>query len=209
MFGIENYTAFIIAGIILNLTPGADTIYILGRSVAQGKKAGYMSVYGIVTGCLVHILLAAFGLSAILSHSTTAFLMIKYAGVAYLLYMGIKIFVDKDEKLSESLKNEELSYIKIYRQGMFTNLLNPKVALFFMAFMPQFINPAYAEGSLPFIILGLTFLATGTIWCLFLAYASSYITKKIRTNEKTGRFLKKINGLIFIGLGVKLFFQKR
>jgi RhtB (resistance to homoserine/threonine) family protein len=210
MFGIENYFGFIIAGVILNLTPGSDTIYILTRSIGQGKKAGYFSVYGIVTGGLIHTMFASFGLSIILAKSALAFSIVKYCGVAYLIYLGIKMIVDKSSIFENNdSKIERLDLKKIYRQGVLTNVLNPKVALFFLAFLPQFINPDYAQGAIPFLILGLTFMTTGTIWCLFLAYSSSMITKTLRKNDKIGKVMQKLSGLIFIGLGLKLLTNKQ
>jgi RhtB (resistance to homoserine/threonine) family protein len=210
MFGIENYAGFILAGIILNLTPGADTMYILTRSVAQGRRAGYYSVYGIGTGVLIHTLLASFGLSIILAKSATAFLIVKYMGVAFLVFLGIRMIVSKGNSFdSKRQKLETMNLKKIYRQGVITNVLNPKVALFFLAFLPQFINPHHAQGALPFLMLGITFLTTGCIWCFFLAYASSLMTKTLRANERIGKIMQKISGFIFIGLGVRLLLIKK
>jgi len=210
MFGIENYIVFLIAGVILNLTPGSDTIYILTRSIGQGKKAGYFSVFGIVTGGLIHTVFASFGLSIILAKSALAFSIVKYCGVTYLIYLGIKMIVDKSSIFENNdTKIERLDLKKIYRQGVLTNVLNPKVALFFLAFLPQFINPDYVQGAIPFLILGLTFMTTGTIWCLFLAYSSSLITGTLRKNNKIGKVMQKLSGLIFIGLGLKLLTNKQ
>ncbi len=210
MFGIENYIGFIIAGVILNLTPGSDTMYILARSISQGRKAGIYSVLGISTGGLIHTVFASFGLSIILAKSATAFAIVKYLGVAYLLYLGIKMIIDKKNSLSASSEDKnQLDLKKIYRQGVITNVLNPKVALFFIALLPQFINPDYAAGTLPFVILGVTFMTTGTLWCLFLAYAASLVTKILRNNNKVGMMMQKISGLVFIGLGIKLLTQKQ
>lgn len=210
MLGIDNYLGFIIAGVILNLTPGADTMYILTRSISQGKRAGIYSVYGIGTGVLIHTILASFGLSIILAKSATAFLIVKYMGVAYLIYLGIRMILTKSNTFdNDKQKLEKLDLVKIYRQGVITNVLNPKVALFFLAFMPQFINPQYAKGALPFLTLGLTFLTTGTVWCLFVSYSSSFITETLRRNDKIGKYMQKISGLIFIGLGLKLLFTKK
>jgi threonine/homoserine/homoserine lactone efflux protein len=210
MFGIENYFGFIIAGVILNLTPGSDTMYILTRSIAQGKKAGYFSVYGIVTGGLIHTMFASFGLSMILAKSALAFSIVKYCGVVYLIYLGIKMIADNSSAIErKDSEIERLNLKKIYRQGVLTNVLNPKVALFFLAFLPQFIDPDYVQGAIPFLILGLTFMTTGTIWCLFLAYSSSMITGTLRKNDKIGKIMQKLSGLIFIGLGVKLLTNKQ
>lgn len=210
MFGIENYLAFILAGLLLNITPGSDTIYILSRSIAQGKKAGIASVLGVSTGGLVHTILAALGLSIILAKSAIAFSIVKYAGVAYLVYLGIKMIIDKKKLFdneNEGFENSDLW--KIYRQGVVTNVLNPKVALFFLSFLPQFINPEYASGPVPFLILGATFMTTGTLWCLFLAWTASLITKTLRNNQKVGNFLQKFSGVVFIGLGLNILFDKR
>ena len=205
MFGIEYYYVFIVAGIILNLTPGADTMYILTRSIAQGRKAGFYSVLGTSTGGLIHTIFASLGLSILLAKSATAFAVVKYAGVAYLVYLGIKMLIDRNNAFNgDAGVMEQTDLKKIYRQGVLTNVLNPKVALFFLAFLPQFINPSYAEGTLPFLLLGLTFLTTGTVWCLFLAYAASLITSTLRSNNRIGMLMQKVSGLIFIGLGVKL-----
>lgn len=210
MFGIENYLAFILAGILLNITPGSDTIYILSRSIAQGKKAGIASVLGVSTGGLVHTILAALGLSIILAKSAIAFSIVKYAGVAYLVYLGIKMIIDKKKLFDNENKSFENSDLwKIYRQGVVTNVLNPKVALFFLSFLPQFINPEYANGPVPFLILGSTFMITGTLWCLILAWAASLITKTLRNNQKVGNFLQKFSGVVFIGLGLNILFDKK
>ncbi len=203
MTGIENFWGFVIAGLILNITPGSDTMYILTRSISQGKKAGIASVLGISTGSLVHTLFATIGLSAILATSAIAFNIVKYLGVVYLIYLGIKALIDKtkmDDSIS-SIKND--ATLKIYREGIFTNILNPKVALFFMSFLPQFINPESATSS-TFLILSITFITTGTLWCLFLAYSASFFSRKIRENPKIEMILKKVSGLIFISLGAKL-----
>ncbi|AYF05094.1 MULTISPECIES: LysE family translocator [Bacillus] len=202
MYGIINYEVFLLTGILLNLIPGADTMYIVGRSISQGRKAGVYSVFGIITGSLVHTLLVAFGLSIILTKSIVLFNTIKVIGVIYLVYLGIKMILDKTNVAFQASSNK-LNIRKIYVQGLLTSLTNPKVSLFFIAFLPQFIDTK-ASGPMPFIILGLTFTVTGLLWCLFVAYFSSYVTEKLRGNQKVGMILNKITGLIFIGMGLKL-----
>lgn len=203
MFGTENYGAFIVSGIILNITPGADTMYILGKSMAQGRKAGVLSVLGISSGSIVHTVLAAFGLSIVLQRSLIVFTLVKYLGVAYLVFLGFKTLLSKPTRsLAGDSKKE--SYFSIYRQGLLTNILNPKVALFFLAFLPQFISIDNSYGALPFIILGLTFVCTGTIWCLGLALFSSFASSKLRDNEKLSKGMNKVAGVTFVGLGLNL-----
>jgi len=209
MIGIDNYIGFLIAGIIMNLTPGSDSIYIITRSVSQGRKAGIYSVLGIGSGAIVHIILAAFGLSSILAKSVLLFNLIKWIGAGYLIYMGFKTLFDKSD-LFENNKTEfeTVNLTKIYKQGFLTNLLNPKVAIFFMSLLPQFIEPEFANNSTPFLILGLTFLATGMSWCLILACSASYMTKTLRQNDTIGKIMKKVSGFVFVTLGMQLIFKK-
>ena len=210
MFGIINFETFLIAGLILNLTPGADTMYILGRSITQGKKAGVLSALGISTGAIFHIIFATLGISIILEKSAIAFEIVKYVGAAYLIFLGFKAILKKtDEKFELSKENQVTNYRKIYISGVFTNILNPKVALFFLAFLPQFIDPSYEVNYLPFLILGITFLTTGTIWCLILALFASKLSNQIRKNYKIKNWLDKITGVLFLTLGIKLALTKK
>jgi len=209
MMGIENFATFLIAGIMLNLTPGQDTMYILGRSVSQGHKAGLFSALGIATGSIVHTITAAAGLSAIIMSSSLLFQLIKYAGAAYLVYLGIQAFISK-----ETLNLVKISYPNglnlcgIYRKGIITNVLNPKVAIFYLAFLPHFIDPAYPYIFIPFILLGVAFTITGTIWCIVIAYASSFFASTLQTNPKASQWIRKASGALFIGLGLKVALEK-
>jgi len=207
MMGIQHYETFLLAAILLNITPGNDTIYILSRTIAQGRKAGIMSVLGIGTGSLVHTFFAAIGLSVIIAQSPVLFNIIKYAGAAYLFYIGVSMILSKSPVINLiTPKNEK--YHKIYLQAVLTNVLNPKVALFFISFLPQFIDPTYSNHYLSFIILGLSFTITGTLWCLLLALFASVISGALIKNNKTGSYLTKACGFILIGLGVKVALAK-
>jgi len=209
MFGITNFTAFVIAGILLNLTPGSDTMYVLGRSISQGKKAGIMSVFGISTGCLVHTVLAAFGLSFIIAQSDLVFNIIKYAGAIYLCFLGVRMIQKQTGVEVEIGTSQRKKYWRIFFSGIFTNVLNPKVALFFLAFLPQFVKSSQVNSPLPFLILGLTFIVTGTIWCLILVLFSSLMAERLKRNNKLKNWLEKIAGSVFIALGLKLAFQTK
>ncbi len=202
MYGIENFGLFLLSGLMLNITPGADTMYILGRSISQGKKAGIMSVLGISSGSVLHTLLASFGLSIILAESVFAFNIVKYAGATYLVYLGLKALLSPNTFILDKAKTDNM--LRIYCQGMITNLFNPKVALFFIAFLPQFIITNNNYGPLPFLLLGITFIITGTLWCIMLAICSSFATKKFRENEKILSLINRLTGTLFIGLGLKL-----
>jgi RhtB (resistance to homoserine/threonine) family protein len=209
MFGIENYIGFIAAGILLNITPGADTMYILTRSVAQGKRAGVVSVLGISSGLIVHVVSAACGLSILLKTSATLFTAIKWVGAGYLVFLGFQMLRQSATVLAQNPDSgEPMRLGKIYRQGIITNVLNPKVALFFLSFLPQFVRPESAHSFMPFLVLGSTFLITGTAWCLFLAYAASMMTAGLRRHSRAGKFLHKLSGLVFVGLGLQLAFKR-
>lgn len=216
MFGIENYLGFVMAAILLNLTPGSDSMYIITRSISQGSRAGFYSVLGIISGILVHTLLAALGLSIILANSPLAFMIVKYIGASYLCYLGVKMLMSKQQPLiAESLQeNEKSSFAKtldhwqIYKQGVLTNTFNPKVALFFLAFFPQFIDASYAYNMVSFIVLGLTFAVTGFIWCLCLALLASKFSENLRKNPAIEVLLNRVSGVVFIGLGIKLLTEK-
>ena len=216
MFGIENYLGFILAAVLLNLTPGTDSVYIITRSISQGQKAGLYSVLGITSGSLIHTLLAALGLSVLLASSPMAFMIVKYIGAAYLCYLGLKMLLSKPpsaivNNLSKDkaiLNQQKIDNWQIYKQGVLTNLFNPKVALFFIAFFPQFIDAHYAYGTVSFLILGLTFASTGLIWCTCLALLAARFSKKLREKPSIETILNKISGIVFVGLGIKLLTEK-
>ncbi|MGP5076156.1 LysE family translocator [Psychrobacter celer] len=216
MFGIENYLGFVLAAILLNLTPGTDTMYIITRSVSHGSAAGFYSVLGIISGILVHTVFAALGLSIILINSPLAFTIVKYIGASYLCYLGIKMLMSKQPSLlanhlpksSPSAPANSIAHWQIYKQGVLTNVFNPKVALFFLAFFPQFIDPSYAHSALSFLILGLSFALTGFLWCSCLALLASKFSADLRKNPAIEVLLNKISGVVFIGLGVKLLTEK-
>ncbi|MEO5892290.1 MAG: LysE family translocator [Ferruginibacter sp.] len=205
MPGIVHFETFLITGILLNLTPGNDTLFILSRSIAQGKKAGIMSVLGISTGSLIHTSLAAFGLSVIIARSILLFNIVKYAGAAYLVYMGIKMIIDRSGlNFDVHVGLTETNYRKIYRDAVFTNVLNPKVAMFFIAFLPQFIDPSYQHSVLPFLALGITFTITGAAWCAILAIFSASIFSVLRKKRAFSSYLNKTCGAVLIALGIKV-----
>lgn len=205
MTGIIHFETFLLTGILLNLTPGSDTVFILTKSIGQGRKAGIISALGIGTGSIIHTIFAALGLSLVIAKSLLLFNIIKYAGAAYLLYIGYKMLTNKTQlNANEITINPSVEYWKIYRDGIFTNILNPKVALFFIAFLPQFIDSSLKNTVLPFLTLGTTFITTGTIWCLILATFASSIFSKLKENRKISKYINKICGLTLFGLGIKM-----
>ena len=204
MFGIHDFGLFLAAGILLNLTPGPDTVYILGRSIAQGREAGIASALGISLGSIFHTCAAALGLSAILATSALAFGTIKLIGGAYLIFLGVKMILDRRKQLNLPSNFRRRTTVAAFRQGVLTNILNPKVALFFLAFLPQFIDPASNAKVPAFILLGLTFVTTGTIWCLTLAWFASAFSERLRANEIISQWLNRTAGALFLFLGLRL-----
>ena len=204
MFGIHDFGLFLITGILLNLTPGPDTVYILGRSIAQGREAGIASAFGISVGSVFHTSAAALGLSAILATSALAFGTIKLIGGAYLVFLGIKMILEKRKQLSLPSNFRRHTTVAAFRQGILTNILNPKVALFFLAFLPQFIDPGSTAKVFAFLLLGFTFVTTGTIWCLILAIFASVFSERLRKNETVAQWLNRTAGALFVFLGIRL-----
>ena len=204
MLGIHDFGVFLTTGIILNLTPGQDTLYILGRSMAQGRNAGVASALGIAAGALVHTLAAALGLSALVAASATGFLAVKIAGAAYLVFLGLRMLLSRASPASIPTGFASSGFLPVFRQGLLTNVLNPKVALFFLAFMPQFIGADSPSKFLAFITLGLCFSFTATLWCLCLAWFSSLISHRLRASAAFGTLLHRTAGAIFVFLGIRL-----
>ena len=203
MFGTHDYVIFLLAGIALNLAPGQDTIYILSRSIAQGRVVGIASVFGVGAGCTIHVIAAAVGLYSVIALSPAVFFLITLAGALYLIYLGIITWTRRTVPNPESLLHDTSGGVWLaYRQGMTTNLLNPKVAMFFISFLPQFIDPVSNLGFISFLFLGGTFLCTGMIWCLFLALCASAVADTLRTNPRIQTGFDGITSLIFICLGV-------
>jgi threonine/homoserine/homoserine lactone efflux protein len=210
MLGIQNYPIFVLSGIILNMTPGVDTMYIIARSLSQGTKAGIFSVLGISSGGVIHTLLVAFGLSAIIMISPQAFVILKYIGAGYLAFLGINTIIRlKNETGETRILVEKRSVFEIYRNGLITNLTNPKVVIFFMTFLPQFINTQTKNGPVPFLLLGFTFVTTGTVWCLFIALAAGRFGEFIRKNVVVHYTLNTLTAIIFIGLAINLIMAKK
>ena len=207
MIGITSFGLFLLTAFLMNITPGTDTVYSVNRSVSQGRKVGIYSVLGISTGALVHTFMAAIGLSVIITTSVVLFTLIKLIGAGYLIYLGVRMLMQKSSNF-QLANTKNMSIKKIYIQGLLTNVTNPKVALFFISFLPQFISGDNTYGPLPFIILGLSFVLTSTAWCLLVSIFASFTTKKLRNNPKVELILNKITGVIFIGLGIKLFRTK-
>lgn len=205
----ENLYLFFVASLMLNLTPGNDMIYVASRSFSQGVQAGVYSAIGIFLGCFVHILAAIFGLSIIVAQSAFLFELIKFAGAAYLVYLGIKTLLTKSQFTKGIVKLPYIDKRKLVKQGILTNALNPKVAIFFLSFLPQFINPSSGNFELQLFGLGIWFAVQGTLILIIIACLLGKTTDIIKNNPKVWMIQEKITGLILIGLGLKLALTSR
>jgi len=201
---------FLSAAIAINITPGPDMIYILSRTIAQGRKIGIASSFGVCSGALVHIFAAAFGLSAILATSAMAFSVIKYVGAAYLVYLGIQAFRSKGVSFDIPVKKQvQSTFWKAYRQGALIDILNPKVAIFFMAFLPQFVRPELGHASAQILILGFLVNLVGVIIESFLVLTAAQTTTFFRNNSHFTTWIDRVLGSVLIGLGIRLAFTKQ
>jgi len=211
MLGTHDLALFVLACLLLNITPGPDMMYIIGRSTGQGWKAGAAATFGVSAGCSVHIAAAALGISALLTASATAFTILKLAGAAYLIYVGISMIRSPRIKTADrSVPNvlpfgtRDLSPVlwPVFWQGFLTNALNPKVALFFLAFLPQFIEIDAPVKPLAFLFLGAIFTFTATLWNLFVAWTAARMSTALASRAVA--WSQRLIGGFFVILGVRL-----
>ena len=197
----EVFAAFAVASLALLIVPGPSVLYIVTRSVDQGRSAGLVSVLGIHTGSVVHVAAAALGVSAILASSAVAFGVVKYVGAAYLIVLGIRTLRDRhEERPSGALRGRSLG--RVYAQGVVVNVLNPKTALFFLAFLPQFVDVSKGAVTAQIVILGLTFILLGFASDGSYALVSARISRRLSSRPRSGALRRWLPGLTLIGLGV-------
>ncbi len=204
MFGIHDLALFILSGVLLNLTPGADVAYIVSQSAARGWRAGFVAALGISAGCLVHVCAAALGLSAILATSATAFTIVKLAGAAYLIWIGISMWRSNGNGKKDVGEVRQVSRRKVFSQGFLTNVLNPKVALFFLAFLPQFVSADSSSKPLAFLILGAIFTFNSTFVNWGWAWSASRAAALLKGGGRYTHWIKRAAGTLFVGLGIRL-----
>jgi len=207
--GIDNLGLFIVAGVLLNLTPGPDVLYIMSHALKSGWRAGSMAALGITAGCFVHAGAAALGVSALLAASSTAFSILKWLGAAYLVYVGWSMLgVGQQQPVAQEasvvMAGERQPLGRVFINGFWTNVLNPKVALFFLAFLPQFIAPGAPNKSLSFMLLGLIF-NFNSLWVnLAYAWVGAALSQQFTALRNGMRWLERGAGAMFIGFGLKL-----
>ncbi|WKA27893.1 LysE family translocator [Bradyrhizobium roseum] len=203
--GIHDLWLFILSGLLLNITPGPDTAYIIGRSLQLGWRGGAAAVTGISTGCLVHVFGAAIGLSALLMTSSAAFTVLKWAGAAYLLLTGVQMLLSRARPPAEAaVAGNATSLSRVFWQGALTNVLNPKVALFFLAFLPQFVTAESSHKTLAFLTLGLIFITGGTLWCFAVAAFAARAAGRIRRSAGAMAWINRALGGLFVYLGIRV-----
>jgi threonine/homoserine/homoserine lactone efflux protein len=205
MLGIHDLWLFVGAGLLLNVTPGPDTAYIVGRSVQMGWRGGAAAALGIGAGCLVHIFGAAIGLSALLAASSTAFVAVKLIGAAYLLFTGLRMLLAREKSLQQAGNMlHGVTLREVFWQGALTNALNPKVALFFLAFLPQFVATDAPHQALAFLFLGGVFVLNGTLWCLCVGALAAKASSRLRGSGRAQLWINHILGGVFVGLGIRV-----
>jgi len=193
---------FLASGLLLNVTPGPDMLFVLAAGSSGGRGCGARAALGIGAGSLVHTVAATLGLSALLASSARAFALVKYAGAAYLFYIGVRALLDRRRLEGVEATSDD----RIFVRAVITNVLNPKVALFYLAFVPQFVDAARGGVSAQFLFLGATFTATGTLVNLAVGVAAERLGRALRTHR---RAMQRVTGTIFIALGLRLALDRR
>lgn len=208
MLGIVGYGGFVASSVALCLTPGIDTVYILTRTIAGGRREGLASAFGISTGLVVHTILVAAGLSLVLAASPVAFGAIKVAGAAYLAVMGVRGILSGGSSFSVGEGDGDAaagSILRVYAQGVLTNVLNPKIILFFLALLPQFVATPNPLGPVPFLVLGLTYVALSTLWTVVIVLVAAPFSRLLTRSPHAGRVTAVVSGLVYVALGAMIF----
>ena len=203
MFSAQNLWLFFIASLLLNLTPGNDMIYVSSRTISQGSRAGMISAVGIFIGCLVHTLAAILGLSVIIARSAFLFEVIKFLGAGYLIYLGIRALITKTV-INDIETLPPVNKFKLLRQGIITNVLNPKVAIFFLSFLPQFVDPTSPVLKFQLLTLGIWFDVQGALILIAVAWLIGKTRSFIKRSPVFWNIQQKITGVLLIGLGIKI-----
>lgn len=205
MLGIHDLWLFVLSGLLLNVTPGPDTAYIVGRSIQVGWRGGAAAAIGICCGCLFHVFGAAIGLSALLMASSAAFTAVKWAGAAYLLFTGIQMIRARAAPIADvTVTGDAVPLRRVFWQGALTNALNPKVALFFLAFLPQFVTADSPHKALAFLLLGGIFICNGALWCLGIAAFAASAAGRIRQSSGALAWITRALGGLFVYLGFRV-----
>lgn len=202
-YTIAHWVTFLTAAVLLNLSPGPDIAYILGQTASHGRKSGFAAMFGVWTGAFLHVIMAALGLSAILATSAIAFTIVKWVGAVYLIWLGLRALFSKGSSFLAS-ENKEINARAIYWQGIMVSALNPKVAIFFLAFLPQFVMVGAGPVSAQLFLHGCLIIVVAALIEPPLVLAGSRLANALRHNQKIGQWMDKSLGTLFIVLGVRL-----
>lgn len=202
MFGITDLTSYLLGTIFIILLPGPNSLFALSVAAKQGVRAGYAAAAGIVTGDLILMLLASVGVASLMRAHPAAFDWVRYAGAAYLGWMGIKMLLAKPQAASNAVI--EIPTRHIYKQALSISLVNVKAILFFMAFFPQFVDPAYDRVPLTFVVLGMIVQAVSLAYLTFLIFAGAGLSRRLAGKQWLSRWLARLTGVLFISFGVRL-----
>jgi threonine/homoserine/homoserine lactone efflux protein len=205
----DRLVIFLAAGLALNFTPGADMLYCLGQGLKGGPRAGIAASLGIATGSLIHTLLGAFGLAALIATQPAAFEAMRWAGVAYLVWLGIAAFRAPPRAVAAASGGGRRSAVAAWRDGALVNLLNPKVIVFTLAFLPQFIDPARGSPLVQFLILGAIFNVTGTMVNTAVGGFAGSLGRALAGSARLARGLNWMSGCLFLGLAARLALDRR
>lgn len=208
MLPIETLLAFFSASLLLALVPGPDNIFVLTQSIFQGKKSGLMIMLGLCTGLIFHTLAVTLGVAVIFQTSIIAFTILKVIGALYLLYLAWQIFNASCEKI-DTKSNKVIDYKKLYYRGIIMNITNPKVSIFFLAFLPQFTNPNLGKVSLQMLSLGGLFIIATILVFGLIAILSGNLAQVFNKSEQSQKFLNKLAAFVFVGLAIKLVSTKQ
>ena len=204
MLGTTDLALFVVSGLLLNITPGPDTLYILGRSASQGRRGGTVAALGVSAGLFLHTFAAAVGLSALLAASATAFTILKWVGAVYLVYLGVSLLLVRPAIHQPVPALRTVGLRTVFLQGFLTNVLNPKVALFFLAFLPQFVDPGASNKAIAFLFLGFVFNFNGTLWNLIVAWSAARVTSSLDGSGRFSLWLNRSVGALLMYLGIRL-----
>lgn len=204
------WAAFIIAALVLLLTPGPDLLAVIGRGIGQGRSAAFLAVIGYALGDVLHTVFAVVGLSAVIQSSAVAFHLVKYAGALYLVYLGIKTIRDRGlfDRATQTARPTEPA-VHVLRQSIVASVLNPKTTLFFLAFLPQFVDVSRGQTAVQLLTLGATFMVLGIVLYCPIAYCAGSLGQWLHTKQRLAHKLRWVTGSIFIGLGLRVVLPER
>ena len=201
---MDSLALYVVASLALILTPGQDMMYVMSRALAQGRLAGLYSAIGVIIGILVHTVLAAFGVGAILAASEGLFLALKLAGAAYLVYLGAKLLLAREASFVERSGGQRFSAASLVWQGVLSNVSNPKIVVFFFAFLPQFVDPRSSHPTLDLVFLGVLYAAMGLVVKAGVGLAAGSLSERILRKPRMMVWINRVSGTILVGLGLRL-----